>query len=510
MERKRGIHNLGIAIYLLLILLTIFLRIKGFNFHIKNTYFNFIHLSTEIFLCIAYMSMFSFIYYFYPYERESKLILCGDLVLCSAIYNIPHVYQSLYGQVSSVVFSSISYLLLIISILLILTTPTCKIKFKRLPTMLISLILTIVIIYNIFLHVEIKKYHGCPLYIIFGNNYFNIFLIVLNILACSLALKSYINNNKHTSLELIHGLLLLNTGFLLRFFTINLNDIYSLLSHVINAFAIFLIADSLFKTIVKIPYKKLEQSKKELEEASDIKTDFLINMSHELRTPLNIILSGIKIIETCGYQEKYLKAIKNNAYRINKLCENIIEFNEIENHALSLNFSWTDTVAIIDEILEEADNIASEKNIDIQFNFDFKKVIITDSKKLMVILLNLISNAIKYVKKRGCVRIVLIHGKKLTVRVLHTGPGIPDNEIKSIFNKFYKVKDSNVECTEGLGVGLYISKKYTELLGGSLEITYDSGLFGYELILPVEYVNGVPSLELEEESFIGFFTDISS
>lgn len=509
MERKRTIHNLSIAIYLLLILLVILLRIKGFDIYIKNTHFNFIHLLTEVFLCIAFISMFSFIYYFYPYEKESRLILSGALIICSAIFNITHVYQYLYGQASSVVLSSISYLLFIISVLIIFTIPSRKIKLKRLPSKTILVALTIVTIFSIFIHVKGSKYVNCFICVILGSVYFNIFLIMLNALTLSLALNAYIHNKKHASLELIHGFLLFNVGFLLRLIRIAPNDIYCLVYHIINVFAIFLIADSFFKTIVKIPYQKLEQSKKELEEVSEIKTDFLINMSHELRTPLNIILSGVKLIEVCGYQEKYIKSIKNNAYRINKLCENIIEFNEIENHTLSLNFSWTDTVAIIDEILEEADNIASEKNIDIQFNFDFKKVIITDSQKLMVILLNLISNAIKYVKKRGCVRIVLIHGKNLTIRVLHTGPGIPEDEAKRIFNKFYKVKNSDIECTEGLGVGLYISKKYAELLGGSLEITDDSGLFGYELVLPVQYVVGEPSLELGEESFTGFFTDIS-
>lgn len=508
MERKKSIHSLGMAIYVLLVFLIVFFRIQGYNSYIKVTYFNFIHLLIEVFLCIGYMSMFSFIYYFYPYEKESKFILSGNLFICSAVFNIPHVYQSLYGQASVVVLSSISYLLFIIGVLIIFIIPRHNLKLKTLPTVIISLGITIIIIYNIFSHVPGKSCSSCPLCMILGNNLFNIFLIILNTLSCTLSLKSCIHKKNNASIELAHGLLLLNIGLLLRLLSIYPKDLYCVIYHIVNALSTFLIADSFFKTIVKIPYKKLEKSRKELEAASDIKTDFLINMSHELRTPINIILSGVKVIESCGYQEKYIHSIKNNAYRINKLCENVIEFNEIENHALSLNFCWADTVSIIDEILEEAENIASEKDIDIQFNFDDRMVVVTDSQKLMIILLNLISNAIKYVKKKGCVRIVLIHGKKLTVRVLHTGPGIPDEEVEKVFDKFYKIKDSSIECTEGLGVGLYISRKYAELLKGSLKIIDDCGLTGYELIIPVQYVEGSPSFQLEDESFTGFFTDI--
>ncbi|HBF77114.1 MAG TPA: hypothetical protein DDX02_04725, partial [Clostridiaceae bacterium] len=131
-----------------------------------------------------------------------------------------------------------------------------------------------------------------------------------------------------------------------------------------------------------------------------------------------------------------------------------------------------------------------------------------DSDKLRVIFLNLISNAIKYCPNGGDVHINLNMGKYLDIKILNNGPGFLPEDINKVFDKFYKSKDKRLESTEGLGLGLFISRKYAEAMGGKIEILNLNNMAGYRLKIPVEKSNiSKPSVKLYSAS--GFFSDIN-
>lgn len=279
------------------------------------------------------------------------------------------------------------------------------------------------------------------------------------------------------------------------------NDIFCISGHFIKLLAyLFFVKGFLISNIQK-PYKKLE-------EANNIKSDFLINLSHELRTPVNIILNASRLVSS--NPEKYssfISYIENNAYRLSRLSDNLIIFNEIENGKINLNFSIEDIIVIIDEIIESAEGALDRKNADLVFEFSGKREFIIDKEKFIHIFSNLLSNSIKYVNQGGSIYINLEIEDYLILTILNDGPPIKDDT--KIFDKFYKIKDDNLNSTEGLGIGLYIAKTFANMLNGDIKILNSSNLTGYLFTLkPIENVkisNSVKSIETTKNYFSDIF-----
>jgi signal transduction histidine kinase len=282
---------------------------------------------------------------------------------------------------------------------------------------------------------------------------------------------------------------------------------YAAVFHIIKIATSVIIFRAYFATIIKKPYDEVVKAQKMSEESSNIKTDFIVNLSHELRTPINIILNATKLIKSRYGNIKFLKSIENATYRLNKVCENILDFNEIENGNIETTLSETDVVFLIDEILEEAEEIVDDKELEILFDFKNADIIATDSEKLKKIILNIVSNSIKYAPRGGFVSIHLDIREKLYLNIFNNGPSIPQDEINKIFNKFYKVKSDNLESTEGLGIGLYIASKYAGALGGYIKALNYETLTGYKIVIPVQKVDK-PSSIINSFNVKGFFSDI--
>jgi signal transduction histidine kinase len=228
---------------------------------------------------------------------------------------------------------------------------------------------------------------------------------------------------------------------------------------------------------IKKPYEELNQ-------ANNIKTDFLINLSHELRTPVNVILNASKLIcKNPQEYAKYISSIENNAYRLNKISENLIIYNEIENGNIDTEYTDEDIVYIIDEIIEMAEDVLDKKCLDVSFEFSNKRNFVTDKRLFTQIVLNLISNSIKYADYGGniCIKLDIADSLKLTI--LNDGPPISEEEKHKIFEKFYKSKNTKLPTTEGLGIGLYIAKEFTKMLNGDIHIVNKNNMTGYTLII---------------------------
>lgn len=508
-DEKKKIKFCWLLLYIAIIVFSLCMRSKNINYIIAPSYFDLIHTFLEFLSSAAIISIFVFIYYSYPYERNINYLAAGSLFLSSALINTFHIYAFLKRMQCSLIISNVAIIIFCMGIFLSSVLPKKNFKPSRIfiiaPPLLVAFYIIGHILYYSSYNFKINNYtiyllRFVPLLLIIINA-ISIYFIIRNI-------KKY--NNRKDGHSYIGGILILNLSFFSYALSSRQNDIYSLMAHVFVLVSIYICFNSFFTYNIKKPYIKIYEAKNKIEEASNIKTDFIVNLSHELRTPINIILSSVFIFNTCKYNSKYIKSIEKSAYRLKKVCENILEFNELENGSVSLNLYKINVIQLMDEILEEANEVTNKKNIDIQFNYSGLEDIITDHDKLVTIILNLFSNSLKYVIEGGKIIIELEIYSKLKLKIINTGPEISPDEIKKLFNKFYKIKDEMVECTEGLGIGLYISKRYSEFLGGNLRIISEGKNTGYELVLPVKLSEDDSTLCVDNNILKGFFSDITA
>ncbi len=167
---------------------------------------------------------------------------------------------------------------------------------------------------------------------------------------------------------------------------------------------------------------------------------------------------------------KYIDAMKLNSYRLSKLINNIVDISKIEAGFFKLNLSNNNIVKVVEEIVMSVTTFTESKGLSIIFDTDIEeKIIACDTEKIERIVLNLISNAIKF-SDEGDEILVDIKDKKefIEISVKDNGIGIEDKYLEMIFDRFKQVDKSLSRNTEGTGVGLSLVKSIVELHGGSI------------------------------------------
>ncbi|MDH5716581.1 MAG: PAS domain S-box protein [Spirochaetia bacterium] len=220
----------------------------------------------------------------------------------------------------------------------------------------------------------------------------------------------------------------------------------------------------------------------EAESASRAKSDFLSVMSHELRTPLNVIMGFCQLFNgshkhpLSEEQLKWVNFIKNSAEHLQELIDDILDLSKIETGKISLAVENIEPEKIISQTLPIVETMAQKRKLKINYescvnckNCAMPCAINADPIRFRQILLNLLSNAVKYNVEGGSLSLscVLPNKNRIRFTVSDTGKGIPDNKQNGLFRPFYRV-DSNINEVEGSGIGLSISKKLTELMGGKI------------------------------------------
>ena len=219
---------------------------------------------------------------------------------------------------------------------------------------------------------------------------------------------------------------------------------------------------------------------KALEDANNSKSRFVANISHELRTPLNGI-SGMSDLlgstQTSYEQNEYINAISVNADRVLRIITQILDYSRVESGNHQLELSDCNPKELIKSTVEQLLPLADSRNIllTLEMNISIKKCV-TDSYKLTQIIYNLIENGLKFTKEGSVeVQVNSLHknGNKhlLTFVIKDSGRGIPPENRQSIFQAFSRVDNSRTRSSSGAGLGLAISKKYAELLGGSIHVS---------------------------------------
>lgn len=250
--------------------------------------------------------------------------------------------------------------------------------------------------------------------------------------------------------------------------------------------------------------QKLEDEKKKYERAlqlESIKNEFLANMSHEFKTPLNIILSTIQMvnygvenksinIDSTLNMKKYIKSIKQNSYRLLRLANNIIDMTKIDAGYYNVNLENCDIVSLVEDIITLVAEYVKGKNISITFDTEVEEFIIAcDPEKIERILLNLISNSIKYTDKHGKIEVVLYIKDYVCVSVKDNGIGIAKEELDIIFNRFMQVDNIFTRKVEGSGIGLSIVKSLVEMHQGKIDVVSKLGKGSkFTFMLPIKKI----------------------
>lgn len=217
--------------------------------------------------------------------------------------------------------------------------------------------------------------------------------------------------------------------------------------------------------------EKAAFEKEQEQRVNDMNMRFFANISHEFRTPLTMISGPVGLLEKTDYlkpqEHKLVDTIKWNSVRMLKLVNQLMDFNKLENDALRLKVSRQDMVALAEQTLAMFRITMAEKHITLRTEgLEDTLSAVVDPDKVEKVLSNLLSNAVKYTPEGGTIGLKLdTDGEKITFEVSDNGPGIPEDQLERIFERYFQVEDHH---NYGTGIGLYFAKRLMGLHHGSI------------------------------------------
>lgn len=240
---------------------------------------------------------------------------------------------------------------------------------------------------------------------------------------------------------------------------------------------------------IKERTEKLEEAKATAEAANRAKSEFLANMSHELRTPLNAIIGFSEALSEGLYgslndkQREYIKDIERSGIRLLNTINDIIDVSRIEAGAVDLDitdFSLKELILSSEAIFKEK---AKKHNIEMAYSVEEGLDIIKgDQRKLKQILVNLISNAIKFTPDGGRVNVTAkkaISSERdsefIEISVEDTGIGIAEEDMPKLFQPFQQLESPYQKRYEGTGLGLFLIRRLIEMMGGQIWVQSEKG-----------------------------------
>ena len=236
---------------------------------------------------------------------------------------------------------------------------------------------------------------------------------------------------------------------------------------------------------IEIQNIELDMARREAQQANQVKTEFLANMSHEIRTPLNGIIGFARLLGRSNLtrkQEDYVGTIMSSSQVLLTIINDVLDFCKIEAGKLMLDNRSTNLREVIEEVLTMLDPSSSSKNLEVVSLFfaDVPEQLIFDPLRLKQVLTNLISNAIKFTAEGSVVIRTMIEqqqGNKVTVRVSVTDTviGLSKTQQKALFQAFSQADSSTAREFGGTGLGLIISKRLVEQMGGDIGLESTKG-----------------------------------
>jgi len=228
--------------------------------------------------------------------------------------------------------------------------------------------------------------------------------------------------------------------------------------------------------------QELEEANIRLQEMDRLKSVFLASMSHELRTPLNSIIgfTGILLMELAGpvndEQKKQLSMVKNSASHLLNLINDVLDISKIEAGKVEISPEEFELKDIIKETADTFSVMASDKGLELVVEVPEGIRLFKDKRRFKQILMNLLSNAMKFTE-HGSVKVLAEadEDKIIRLHVSDTGIGIKKDELGKLFQPFQQIDISLTKKYDGTGLGLYLTKKLVDILGGNISARSEYG-----------------------------------
>ncbi|MEN8187090.1 MAG: two-component regulator propeller domain-containing protein [Bacteroidota bacterium] len=261
--------------------------------------------------------------------------------------------------------------------------------------------------------------------------------------------------------------------------------------------------------------KQLEEErieKEKIEGINKLKLKFFTNISHEFRTPLTLILGPLqRLARNTGYDKEtktQIELIQRNAITLLELINQLLNFRKSEAGELKLQVSQNNIINFINEIKLSFDELAKNRNIKFNFNYEAEKIDIWfDAIELKKVIINILSNAFKFTPNGGEI-IIKVDTPKLNtdtieISIKDSGIGIPKEKIKYIFDRYFQLGVSKGKRV-GTGLGLSLAKDIIEMHSGNIKVESEKGAgveFTIALPLGKEHLN-TEKIEVQQEEFV--------
>ncbi|MCB1167210.1 MAG: response regulator, partial [Leptospiraceae bacterium] len=238
--------------------------------------------------------------------------------------------------------------------------------------------------------------------------------------------------------------------------------------------------------------RELAEKNDRLQAITRQQREFFHNVSHELRTPLTLIYGPLQSLQAGEYGEvpesmnQPLELMLRSGRRLQRLINQLLDLARLEAGFLRLNLETVDLGKLLEEVIQPFLPLAQKKEVSLKYKAEPNLMCKVDPDKMDKVLYNLISNALKYTKSGGIIRLSAgLENDQIRIRISDSGPGIPAESLPRIFDRFYQVDDSRPTEREGTGIGLAIVSEFVKMHDGTISVDSEPGVgSSFLIVLP--------------------------